>query len=117
AQPPDPRNGWEVLHAGALYYGRSLSSFLEAAARLVDADPEFARDFRLTLTGSLDASASAELRRTPLGDHVDVSGQRDHASTICAPPEAAVARFSRCLMTGYLACIFDQVVGGAARRS
>jgi len=198
AQPPDPRNGWEVLHAGALYYGRSLSSFLEAAARLVDADPEFARDFRLTLTGTLDVSASAELRRTPLGHHVHVSGQRDHASTIRAmrsadalllvsnttpgaeatvpgklfeylavgrpvlavappdsstadvlestgggrlapagdpaaiacvlqqafrersnpplPSEVAVARFDRRLLAGDLACIFDQVVGGAARR-
>src|SRR5207302_9277319 len=84
AQPPDPRNGWEVLHAGALYYGRNLSSFLEAAARLVDADPEFARDFRLTLMGTLDASASAELRRTQLADYVHVRGQHDHASTIRA---------------------------------
>jgi glycosyltransferase involved in cell wall biosynthesis len=196
-QPPEPHEGWEVVHAGALYYGRSLSSFLEAAARLVEADPEFARQFRLTLIGTLDATACAELRRTPLGDRVRITGQLDHASTIramhsanvlllianttpgadatvpgklfeylavgrpvlaIAPPRSSTAdvldstgggwlapaddppaisnilqrafrerskppvpsevgRFDRRTLAGDLACIFDQVVGNAARRA
>ena len=33
------------------------------------------------------------------------------------PSEVAVARFDRGVLAGDLACIFDQVVGGAARRS
>jgi glycosyltransferase involved in cell wall biosynthesis len=196
-QPPEPHEGWKMVHAGALYYGRSLSSFLEAAARLVEADPEFARQFRLTLIGTLDATARAELRRTPLGDRVRITGQLDHASTIRAmhsadvlllianttpgadatvpgklfeylavgrpvlaiaplrsstadvldstgggwlapaddPPAIAcvlerafrerskppvpsdVGRFDRRALAGDLACIFDQVVGDAARRA
>jgi glycosyltransferase involved in cell wall biosynthesis len=77
------RSGWEVLHAGALYYGRSLASFLEATKRLLDRDPAFARDFRLTLVGTLDGSARAELARSGIGDdRVRLVGQVDHASAL-----------------------------------
>src|SRR5438034_90766 len=37
--PPVARSqNWAVLHAGALYYGRSLSILLDAARQLIDAD-------------------------------------------------------------------------------
>jgi glycosyltransferase involved in cell wall biosynthesis len=74
--------GWHVVHAGALYYGRSLSSFLDAAQELVQSDSDFAREFRLTLIGTLDASAKAELARTNL--RVELSGQLGHAEAIAA---------------------------------
>jgi glycosyltransferase involved in cell wall biosynthesis len=76
--------GFNVVHAGALYYGRSLSTFLQAAARVVDTDPQFASTFRLTLLGSLDAAALAELARHPLADRVTYRGYVDHAASLAA---------------------------------
>jgi len=58
-----PPKSFDVLHAGALYYGRSLSSFLIAARRLIAEDPAFAGAFQLTLLGTLDAAARAEVER------------------------------------------------------
>ncbi|HEY2593765.1 MAG TPA: glycosyltransferase, partial [Chloroflexota bacterium] len=55
--PVEPHLGWRVLHAGALYYGRSLATFLHAVRQLKDADRGFATDFRLILQGTLDAAA------------------------------------------------------------
>ncbi len=75
---------WSVLHAGALYYGRSLAAFVEAVRSLARADPAFARDFRLELVGSLDAAARAEIERAALGDRVRVRGQVDHRAAIDA---------------------------------
>ena len=69
---------------GALYYGRSLSAVLEAARRLVDAVPAFAQNFSLTLLGTLDPGARAELGRSGLGERIRYRGQLDHASTIQA---------------------------------
>jgi glycosyltransferase involved in cell wall biosynthesis len=73
---------WTVVHAGALYYGRSLAAFLEAAARVASADANVAHQLRLTLIGTLDASAAAELSRGAVAAHVGVLGQLDHASAI-----------------------------------
>jgi glycosyltransferase involved in cell wall biosynthesis len=78
------RDGWEVLHAGALYYGRSIAALLEAIRRLLATDADFARDFRLVLLGSLDANARVELARSGLGDRIRFRGRLDHASAIRA---------------------------------
>jgi glycosyltransferase involved in cell wall biosynthesis len=78
----EPHTTWDVLHAGALYYGRSLTAFLQAVRQLNRADPKFARDFRLTLLGTLDAAARRELDASRLGASVQVLGQTDHASAI-----------------------------------
>src|SRR5262249_26117336 len=75
---------FEVLHAGALYYGRSLAAFLEAAKRLMHEDPRFESAFRLTLLGTLDATARAELAGHALGKHVQVLGQRAHLEALRA---------------------------------
>jgi glycosyltransferase involved in cell wall biosynthesis len=80
----EPRDGWTVLHAGALYYGRSVAAFLTAARRLVQSDVSFAHDFRLRLLGTLDAAARAEIQAAGLASHVEVLGQTDHASAIAA---------------------------------
>jgi len=86
-----PSDTWfEVLHAGALYYGRSLAAFLEAARRLLDADPEFARQFRLTLVGTLDANARGDLNASVLASRATCRGQLDHASTIAAMRSASM---------------------------
>jgi glycosyltransferase involved in cell wall biosynthesis len=77
-------HSFEVVHAGALYYGRSLTSFLRAAARLVDTDADFAAAFKLTLLGTLDAAAHAELRHSARGERVRLGGQVDHAATLRA---------------------------------
>jgi glycosyltransferase involved in cell wall biosynthesis len=82
SEPQSHQREWVVLHAGALYYGRSLAAFLEAAARLADADADFAQDLRLMFVGTLDASATAELRRHKLDMRVRVCGQLDHTSTV-----------------------------------
>ncbi len=87
-RPSSPR--FEVLHAGALYYGRSLTALLDAARGLVAALPSFAQTFRLTLLGTLDPAARAELCRSGLEDRIDYRGQLDHASTIRAMREADV---------------------------
>jgi glycosyltransferase involved in cell wall biosynthesis len=71
-----------VLHAGALYYGRPIGPFLEAAARLVDDDAEFARAFRLELVGSLDQTALAEVAGSRIAERVTCRGQLDHPSTL-----------------------------------
>jgi len=73
-----------VLHAGALYYGRSLTAVLEAARRLVDAVPAFALTFSLTLLGTLDPGAQTEVAASGLGQRIRYRGQLDHASTIQA---------------------------------
>ncbi len=75
---------WQVLHAGALYYGRSLTAFLEAARRLINSDPDFAEQFRLTLLGTLDPRAQAELKHSGLEKHVHVQGQVSHAAALKA---------------------------------
>jgi glycosyltransferase involved in cell wall biosynthesis len=76
--------GWHLLHAGALYYGRSLASFLEAVRQLQDSDCHFARDFRLTLLGTLDAAARREVEGSGLGSSVHVLAQTDHAAALQA---------------------------------
>jgi glycosyltransferase involved in cell wall biosynthesis len=49
------------------------------------ADPAFARDFRLTLLGTLDAGARREIDRgAGLGDSVQLLGQAPHAAAIDA---------------------------------
>jgi glycosyltransferase involved in cell wall biosynthesis len=73
---------WEVCHTGALYYGRSLAAFLQAVRQLIAAEPAFSREFRLTLVGTLDATARAELASAGLDTHISWIGQQDHASTI-----------------------------------
>jgi glycosyltransferase involved in cell wall biosynthesis len=84
ARPRDPHKEWVVVHAGALYYGRSLATLLEATRRLVEHDADFARNFRLRLLGSLDASARREVERGGLSSHIEVIGQTDHATAIDA---------------------------------
>jgi glycosyltransferase involved in cell wall biosynthesis len=82
---PTRRTGsFEIVHAGALYYGRSLAAFLEAARRLIDADPNFANQFRLTLIGTLDASAQTELAAHAVGQRTTCRGQLDHDATLQA---------------------------------
>jgi glycosyltransferase involved in cell wall biosynthesis len=83
-QTIEPHATWRVLHAGALYYGRSLATFLEAIRQLEKTNPEFARSFRLTLLGTLDAAARREVDASALGASVRVLGQTDHASAIRA---------------------------------
>ncbi len=75
---------FHVLHAGALYYGRSLAAFLEAAHRLIGSDQEFAKKFRLTLLGTLDPRASAEVGRTGLAASVHIQNQVGHAEALAA---------------------------------
>jgi glycosyltransferase involved in cell wall biosynthesis len=81
---------FEVVHTGALYYGRSIASFLAAAASLVEQDADFAAAFRLTLVGTLDATARAELGRSRVGDHTQLVGQIDHAATVARLRRAAL---------------------------
>ncbi|HET6316577.1 MAG TPA: glycosyltransferase, partial [Chloroflexota bacterium] len=57
AGTPASMEGFEVVHAGALYYGRSLAAFLAAARRLCAEDAAFAQAFRLTLFGTFDGAA------------------------------------------------------------
>jgi glycosyltransferase involved in cell wall biosynthesis len=87
AQRPAPQarsDGFEVIHAGALYYGRSLEGFMSGAERAVDADPALGGAFRLTLLGTLDATARAEVARHALGDRVQFRGYVDHAASLAA---------------------------------
>src|SRR5262249_26377498 len=76
-QPP-PHEGFRILHAGALYYGRSLRGFLDAMTRLSQTDPKFASRAELTLIGTLDAAAEAELT----GHRVEFRGHLDHPATL-----------------------------------
>ncbi len=84
------RQGFTVVHTGALYYGRSLADFLCAASRLVESDMDFARDFRLRLLGTLDAGAQLEVQRSNLGPHLEVLGQKSHDDAVQAMGEADV---------------------------
>jgi glycosyltransferase involved in cell wall biosynthesis len=77
-----PSDHFDVLHTGALYYGRSLAAFLDAAQRLVQADASFASQFRLTLVGTLDIAAQLELRDHPLGERIRIEGQVNHQVAI-----------------------------------
>src|SRR5207253_9879256 len=88
--PPLPFGRFQVVHAGALYYGRSVSALLDAAAKLVRADREFARAFKLTLLGTLDGSARAELERHALQQHVSILGRVGHADAVTAMRTADV---------------------------
>jgi glycosyltransferase involved in cell wall biosynthesis len=90
--PPgyEPRKSFELVHAGALYYGRSLATFLEAAATLAKADTDFGQAFRLTLLGTLDSRAHSELARHGLGDRVRFEGQQEHAAALQAMRDADV---------------------------
>ncbi len=83
-----PSDVFEVLHAGALYHGRSIEAFLQAAGRLGSAEPAFARAFRLRLVGSLDEGARVEvarqLQRFDLGERVEYAGYLDHAAALAS---------------------------------
>ena len=76
--------GWTVLHAGALYYGRSVAALLAAVRRLIQVDARFASDFHLRLLGTLDAAARAEIEAGGLANHLEVLGQTSHAEAIAA---------------------------------
>jgi glycosyltransferase involved in cell wall biosynthesis len=92
---PPPRrekDRFEVVHAGSLYYGRSLEAFLEAAGRLGAEDASFAASFHLTLLGSLDEGARVELaqqlERHGLFGSVSHQGYVDHRSALVAMSSA-----------------------------
>jgi glycosyltransferase involved in cell wall biosynthesis len=80
----EPHAGWHLLHAGALYYGRSVAAFLQAVLQVRGANAEFARDFHLTLLGTLDAEARHEIASGQLGDSVQLRSQAPHAEAIAA---------------------------------
>jgi glycosyltransferase involved in cell wall biosynthesis len=88
--PPPATDRFDVVHAGALYYGRSLQAVLEAAGRLVNTVPAFAQKFSLTLLGTLDPAAQQEVAASGLAQRIRVRGQLDHASTIVAMRAADV---------------------------
>ena len=78
--PAEKHTGWHLVHAGALYYGRSLTTLLRAAHQLSQSHASFAKDFRLRLIGTLDETARAEIAHS--GVNVDVLPQTSHASAI-----------------------------------
>lgn len=88
--PREQSGPWNVLHAGALYYGRSLAAFLEAARGLITSDPDFARHFRLTLLGTLDVRAQVELSQRSLDQSVSFVGHVSHARALKAMSAADV---------------------------
>jgi glycosyltransferase involved in cell wall biosynthesis len=81
---PARRDTFEVLHTGALYYGRSLAALLAAAQRVCDEDASFKAAFRLSLLGTFDATARSELSRHPLSGPVRIVGQVDHHAALDA---------------------------------
>jgi glycosyltransferase involved in cell wall biosynthesis len=81
-QAREKHASWEVLHAGALYYGRSLDAFLQAVKRTIAADPSFANAFRLELIGTLDAAAKRDIARSELTEKIQVRGQVTHEHAI-----------------------------------
>lgn len=87
-------DAFEVLHAGAVYYGRSPGPFLAAAGRLAREDPSFARAFRLRLLGTLDESAHSEIAaavaRLGLAGSVSYEGQVGHQSALAAMRRASL---------------------------
>jgi glycosyltransferase involved in cell wall biosynthesis len=80
----EPHAGWHVLHAGALYYGRSLAAFLDAVRQVKATSAPFTRDFQLTLLGTLDAGARREVDCGEFGDAVRLHSQAPHATAIAA---------------------------------
>jgi glycosyltransferase involved in cell wall biosynthesis len=76
--------GWTLLHAGALYYGRSVAALLQAVRRVSEIDAAFAKQFRLRLIGTLDGAARAELEAHGLQASIDVMPQMSHAEAIAA---------------------------------
>jgi glycosyltransferase involved in cell wall biosynthesis len=89
-RPTVPPDVFGVLHAGALYYGRSLAAFLEAARQLIKTDADFARQFRLTLLGTLDPRALSEIGRSGLEAYVHIGRQVAHAEALNAMRSADV---------------------------
>lgn len=77
---------FDVLHAGALYHGRSVVPFLQAVARVTGEDARLRSDFRLTLLGTMDGAARAALvdesERLGVADLVEDLGYQSHAATL-----------------------------------
>ncbi len=82
APAPQPGRGYRVLYTGTLYRGRSIQPFLDAALSLGRAEPRFRDAFRLTVLGSQDEQAAAELATHPLAGAVEVRGYAAHTATI-----------------------------------
>jgi glycosyltransferase involved in cell wall biosynthesis len=82
--PPERSDSWVLLHAGALYYGRTLAVFLDAVGRVAATNARFARDFHLQLLGTLDQAARAEVARSGLSGAIDILGQTGHEKAIRA---------------------------------
>jgi glycosyltransferase involved in cell wall biosynthesis len=89
AEPANDSTRFTLVHSGALYYGRSLSAFLEAARLLSERNPAFGERFELRLLGSLDGGARAEIEASPLRGHVRFVGQVSHAESLGAMRSAS----------------------------
>src|SRR5438445_519832 len=58
------------------------SAWRSSGSPAAPGSPSFARAFRLTLIGTLDGSATAELSQRATATRIQIRGQLDHASTI-----------------------------------
>jgi glycosyltransferase involved in cell wall biosynthesis len=85
SEPTPPQTCAErfaAVYAGALYRGRGVRPLLEAAATLAQQEPAFGAAFRLTIYGTQDEAARAELAGYP--EQARLGGYLDHPSALAA---------------------------------
>lgn len=79
---------FEIVHAGSLYSGRSVATFLRALAAVAARLPDLAGSLRLRLLGSLDSGARAEIAAAVQGGAIEArvqyEGQVDHRAALAA---------------------------------
>lgn len=85
---PAARQPVVLVHAGALYYGRSVAALLAAVRESLASASDQSGGVRLDLLGTLDAAARAEVTAAGLDQHVRVLGPVDHASALAAMRQA-----------------------------
>jgi len=67
-----------VTHSGTLFAWRKTPELFEAIRKLVDANPEFSRDFKLVLIGIVHAEVRQEINRLKLNDWVHILPYRSY---------------------------------------
>lgn len=83
-----------VLHTGALYHGRGIEAFLDAAGRLALENAQFRERFTLRLAGTLDEGARGEIARQishyGAALRVTYDGYLDHRAILAAQRDASL---------------------------
>ncbi|MEM9022168.1 MAG: glycosyltransferase [Bacteroidota bacterium] len=90
---PDAPPHFTLAYIGNLKPNQNPPGLWQALSALVGRDKDFARDFRLKLTGNADPFVLEDIRKAGLADHLEVEGYLPHKEATRAMRQAAMLLF------------------------